>query len=143
MCLSRAVPLETQGFSVQCSTNTLEQVRFKQQSSLHDCLISDTTSHGCLSQRSQGCHLEQHILWQAQLGALHDALSGPHPVHIPPQGVDFTIVANHSHGLRPAPAGEGVGAEPGVHQGHVGFEVRLLQVLVVGRHLHPETSVAW
>ena len=99
--------------------------------------------HGMIFSESKGCHLEQDILRQAQLSALHDALSGTHPVHIPPQGVDFTIVANHSHGLRPAPAGEGVGAEPGVHQGHVGLEVRLLQILVVGRHLHRDMSVAW
>ena len=48
---------------------------------------------------SSGFYLEQNILWQAQLCAFHDAFPGPHPVYIPSQGVDLTVVTNHAHGL--------------------------------------------
>ena len=88
-----------------------------------------------LADRQRTLNLLQNIFRQAKLGALHDALARAHPVDIASQGVDLAVVADHAHGLGAAPAGEGVGTEAGVDQGHVSLEVILLQVLVVCCHL--------
>ena len=87
-------------------------------------------------------HLEENVLWEAKLSALHDAFSGPHPVDVASEGVDLPIVPYHAHGLRPAPAGEGVGAEAGVNQRHVGLELWVLQVREIGGDLRANKMTA-
>lgn len=88
-----------------------------------------------VQQTSSTPHLEENVLWEAKLSALHDAFSGPHPVDVASEGVDLPIVPYHAHRLGPAPAREGVGAEAGVHQRHVGLELWMLQVLEIGGDL--------
>ena len=67
----------------------------------------------------------------AELGAGHDALPGLHEVDVPPEGVDLSVVSDEPHGMSSLPAGEGVGAEPGVDDAEMGLHVGLGEVQVV------------
>ena len=58
-----------------------------------------------------------------------------HPVHVAANGVDLTIVRHEAVGVRKLPAGEGVGAEPLVHQAQRRNAVRIAQVVVKRAHL--------
>ena len=54
--------------------------------------------------------------------------SGPHEVDVPPEGVDLSVVSDEPHGMSSLPAGEGVGAEPCVHNTQLGGQAGLGQV---------------
>ena len=52
----------------------------------------------------------------------------PHPVAVTHHRVDFTVVSNHSVGMRQRPRREGVRGEPRVHQADSGGESRVHQI---------------
>ncbi len=56
------------------------------------------------------------------------ALPGPHPVAVALHGVDLAVVGDHPERVRERPGGEGVGREPGVHDGELGREAPVGQV---------------
>ncbi|MNC60069.1 hypothetical protein D3C75_1099250 [compost metagenome] len=49
-----------------------------------------------------------------QVGVAH-GLASMHPVHIAPQGVDFTVVDHVAVRMRTFPAGESIGTKAGMH----------------------------
>ena len=69
---------------------------------------------------------------------IHSGPSVPIPpphTPVPPEGVDLPIVPQQPHGLGAVPAGECVGAEAAVDQGHVGAEVLVLEVTEIDADL--------
>ena len=55
---------------------------------------------------------------------------GVHPVDIAAQGVDFPVVGQKAVGMGQFPVAQGVGAEPGMHQGKGADQGRLLQIRI-------------
>ena len=64
-----------------------------------------------------------------QAGGQH-RLPGPHPVSVAPDGVDLAVVRDEPERVGQRPGREGVGREPGVHQGQRGPEPGVGQVRV-------------
>ena len=55
-------------------------------------------------------------------------LAGPHPVPVAPQRVDLAVVGQEPVRMGQRPRREGVGREPGVHQGQTAVEGRVREV---------------
>ena len=70
-----------------------------------------------------GQHLG-HVIFQ--IAAAHGLLAGQHGVHIAADGVDLAVVQDKPVGVRPVPAGLGVGGEPAVHHADGGFIIGVL-----------------
>ena len=66
---------------------------------------------------------------------------GVHPVDIAAQGVDFPVVGQKAVGMGQFPVAQGVGAEPGMHQGKGADQGGLLQIRIKAgdlvRHQQP------
>ena len=75
-------------------------------------------------------HRQDLVHVRLQYGRVHSLLPGQHPVHVAPDGVDFTVMEDVAVGMGPLPAGGGVGGEPGVDQGDGALTIRLRQVRV-------------
>ena len=73
-------------------------------------------------------HRQNLVHVRCHAGRLHGFLPRQHPVGIAPDGVDFAVVENQSIGVRPLPAGGGVGGESGVNHGNGAFVAVLLQI---------------
>ncbi len=65
----------------------------------------------------------------------HRRLPRRHPVVVAAQRVDLAVVRDHPVRMRQRPGRERVGREPLVHQRQRAFEIRLVQVAVVGAEL--------
>ena len=74
-----------------------------------------------------GQHLGHVVLQKAAGNGL---LPGEHGVHISPDGVDLAVVKNKPVGVRPVPAGRGVGGEAAVDHADGGLIVLVLQIRV-------------
>ena len=62
-------------------------------------------------------------------------LPGGHPVLVAADGVELAVVGHQPVRVRQRPGGEGVGGEPGMHQGDRGAQPRVVQVAEVGPEL--------
>ena len=70
-----------------------------------------------------------------QVGRLHGLFPGLHFVRISPDGIDLPVVDDEPVGVRPLPAGVGVGAKPGMDGGNGRFIVRILKISEEGAKL--------
>ena len=71
----------------------------------------------------------------------HGLFPGQHLIRISTDGIDLAVMYHKAVGMRPLPAGIGVGAKSGVHQGNGGIIVRVLQIHKEGTELsHQEHS---
>ncbi len=64
----------------------------------------------------------------AEQRRLQQALAGLHPVDVAAQRVDLAVVRDEAIRMRERPRGEGVGAEPLVHEGQRGFDVGVVEI---------------
>ncbi|SPP65863.1 hypothetical protein NITLEN_40336 [Nitrospira lenta] len=69
-----------------------------------------------------------------QIG-IEPALAGAHPIHIALERIDLAVVAHVAIGMGQRPGREGIRAEPRVDQRQRARQARILEVLIVGRHL--------
>ena len=69
-----------------------------------------------------------HIVLQKAAG--NGLLTGEHGVHVATDGVDLAVVENEPVGVRPVPAGRGVGGEAAVNHADGGLVVLVLQIRV-------------
>ena len=60
---------------------------------------------------------------------------GVHPVDIAAQGVDFPVMRQKAVGMGQFPVAQGVGAEPGMHQGKGADQGGVLQILIKAGYL--------
>ena len=70
-----------------------------------------------------------------QVGRLHGLFPGLHFVRISPDGIDLPVVDDEPVGVRPLPAGVGVGAKPGMDGGNGRFIVWILKISEEGAKL--------
>ena len=92
---------------------------------VHDHEFQGVVQHGGVGAAliDNGQHLGHVVLQKAAGNGL---LPGKHGVHISPDGVDLAVVENEPVGVRPVPAGGGVGGEAAVNHADGGLIVLVL-----------------
>ena len=92
---------------------------------VHDHEFQGVVQHGGVGAAlvDNGQHLGHVVLQKAAGNGL---LPGKHGVHISPDGVDLAVVENEPVGVRPVPAGGGVGGETAVNHADGGLIVLVL-----------------
>ena len=96
---------------------------------VHHQEFQGVVQHGGVGARTgdDGEHLVHVLLHH---GGAHGLLPGQHAVGVAPDGVDLAVVQDQAIGVRPLPAGGGVGGEAGVHHGNGAFKLLLLQIQI-------------
>jgi hypothetical protein len=77
-------------------------------------------------------HRSQHLA-REQVAGVEGGLAPAHRAAVAAQGVDLAVVRDHAVGVRAAPRGQGVGAEPLVHQREGGDRAGVTEVAVEAR----------
>ena len=97
----------------------------RQVHAVHDHEFQSVIQHGGVGAAliDNGQHLGHVVLQKAAGNGL---LPGEHGVHVSPDGVDLTVVENEPVGMRPVPAGGGVGGEAAVNHADGGLIVLVL-----------------
>ena len=74
-----------------------------------------------------------HVLLEQR--ARHGLLAGEHSVNVSTDGIDLTVMGDHTVRVRTIPARRGIRRETGVHDGDGGPVIRVTQVIIEGTEL--------
>lgn len=97
----------------------------------HDEHFEAVIEHGGVG--AVGIYDGDHLLdVVAEEGTFEQHLSGVHPVAVTAESIDFAVMGEEAVGVATVPAGEGIRAEPGVHEGEGAGEFGVLEVGVIG-----------
>ena len=94
----------------------------------HQQVFQTVIKHGGIA--AGAVDYREHFFHVREIRGLCLAFPGVQPVDVAPDGIDLAVVHDVTVGMRPGPAGEGVGTEPGMHQRHGRREIQIRQVQI-------------